>query len=343
MSGLVLVYGAYGFTGELVARQAIARGLSVVVAGRDSERLQRVGSALGCEWRAFPLTDGESIRRGIRGAGAVVHCAGPFTETAAPMAEACIDERIHYLDVTGEVSAIAALHALGPIARAAGVMLLPAAGFDVVPSDCLAGHLVGRLPGACALTLVIGGLDEVSRGTARTLLEQVRAAGRAAAPPPRARTFDLGAGPVTAVEVPWADVFTAPRSTGVTTVKTYVVANVAARAALRVLRQLAPLLERSSVREGLAALLARGVPGPAADRRERHRAVVWCEVTDPSGRRAAGVQHTPDAYTFTALAAAEVAVRVLHGDAPPGWQTPSTAYGPDLVLAIPGVMRRDLE
>src|SRR5512142_1674325 len=101
MAGPIVVYGAYGYTGELVARRAVERGLSPILAGRDSERLARLGRELSCEWRAFPLSDADALRRGIRGAGAVVHCAGPFVHTARPMAEACIDERVHYLDVTG--------------------------------------------------------------------------------------------------------------------------------------------------------------------------------------------------------------------------------------------------
>lgn len=96
------------------------------------------------------------------------------------------------------------------------------------------------------------------------------------------------------------------------------------------------------MRNGLSAFLARGVAGPSAARRARQRTVVWCEVVHPSGSRAAGLQRLPDAYTFTALAVVEIAARVLRGDAPPGWRTPSTAYGPDLVLAVPGVSREEL-
>src|SRR5512133_703226 len=181
MPGPLLVYGAYGYTGELVARRAVEVGLAPILAGRDSERAVRVARALGCEWRAFPLSDPDAVRRGIRGAGAVLHCAGPFIRTAAPMAEACVDERVHYLDVTGEIPVFRALLAMGTTARNAGVMLLPGAGFDVVPTDCLAAHLVRRLPGAASLDLVLAGLDRPSRGTARTMLEHAGSA-RGAAP-----------------------------------------------------------------------------------------------------------------------------------------------------------------
>jgi short subunit dehydrogenase-like uncharacterized protein len=341
MAGPLLVYGAYGYTGELVARRAVERGLSPVLAGRDSERLARLARALGCEWRAFPLSDAESVRRGIAGSAAVLHCAGPFVFTARPMAEACIDERVHYLDLTGEVPVFEALLAMSPAARHAGVMLLPGAGFDVVPTDCLAAHLVRRLPGARALVLAIGGFGAVSRGTARTMLEQ---AGSAAAPRPGAsatRAFDLGSGPVTAVSLPWADTFTAPRSTGVADVTVYLVADLPSRLLLRVAPALAPLLQGRLLREAVAAIMTGGERGPPPEARAR-RTAVYGEALDASGHRVAAIQRHPEAYALTALAAVEIAERVLRGEVAPGWQTPATAYGPDLVLALPGVSREDL-
>jgi short subunit dehydrogenase-like uncharacterized protein len=340
MPGSLVVYGAYGYTGALVARRAAERGLAPVLAGRDSERLVAVARALGCEWRAFPLSDPEALRRGLRGAAVVVHCAGPFVHTAAPMAEACIAERVHYLDVTGEIPAFQALLALGPAARDAGVMLLPGAGFDVVPSDCLAAHLVRRLPGATSITLALGGMDRLSRGTARTMLEHAAAlrGTRAGA----VRTFDLGTGPVTAVRVPWADVFTAPRSTGVADVSTWLVAGAAFRAGLRILPALAPALALPWLREAVAAVLSRGSAGPSEAARAVRRSVIYGEAVDATGRRAAALQRHPDPYGLTALAAVELAARALRGEAPPGWQTPATAHGPDLVLALPGASREDL-
>jgi short subunit dehydrogenase-like uncharacterized protein len=343
VAGPLVIYGAYGYTGELVARRALERGISPLLAGRDSERLARVARALGCEWRAFPLTDPEALRRGVAGAAAVIHCAGPFVHTARAMAEACVDERVHYVDVAGEIPAFEALLALGPAAGNAGVMLLQGAGFDVVPTDCLAAHLVRRLPGARALVLAIAGLDRLSRGTARTLVEHAGSARRPPQGVPARRTFDLGQGPVQAVAVPSGDMFTAPRSTGVENVAIYLVAGPAFRALARAAPFLAPLLEPRPLREAAVALLTGGERGPTDADRAAGRTTVYGEATDATGRRAVSLLRGPDVYALTALAAVEIVERVLRGDAKPGWQTPSTAYGPDLPLALPGVTREDRE
>ncbi len=342
MPGPLVIYGAYGYTGERVARRAVERGLSPVLAGRDSEPLARLARELGCPWRAFPLSDPEGLRRGISGASAVIHCAGPFVSTARPMAEACLDERVHYLDITGEVVVFRELHEMGPGAQSAGVMLLPGAGFDVVPSDCLAAHLVRRLPGARSIVLALAGLDRPSRGTARTMLAHAgAAAGYRPGTAPAKRTFDLGTGRrVTAVAVPWGDTFTAPRSTGVSDVTVYLIANLAFRALLAAAPAMAPVLGSRTVREVAAALMTRGERGPRDE--PDARSVVYGEAQDANGKKVASILRGPGGYAFTALLAVEIAERVLRGEAKPGWQTPSTAFGPDLPLAVPGVTREDL-
>jgi saccharopine dehydrogenase (NAD+, L-lysine-forming) len=84
-----------------------------------------------------------------------------------------------------------------------------------------------------------------------------------------------------------------------------------------------------------------GPPGPTEEERARGRTVLWGEVTDERGRRAVARLRGPDGYTFTVRAALAVVERVLAGGAPAGFQTPSTAFGPDFVLGLEGVTRED--
>jgi short subunit dehydrogenase-like uncharacterized protein len=337
---MLLIYGAYGYTGELAARRAVERGLRPVLAGRDAARLAPLASSLGLEHRVFPLDDPRGVDAGLAGATVVLHCAGPFVDTWRPMAEGCLRARCHYLDVTGEIAVLAGLRAMGAEAERAGVMLLPGAGFDVVPTDCLAAHLAGRLPGAIRLTLAFTGLERISRGTARTMVREYSVrAGRTRQP--QFRTIDLGHGPRRVVSIPWGDVYTAPISTGIADVAVYTVAGASTWIAGLVLLLSRPLARFEAVRERLAAFLARGAPGPSAAERARGRSIVWGEVVDGSGRRAAARLRLPDGYTLTALSAIEIASRALAGGASPGFRTPSLAFGPDLVLSLPGVTRED--
>ena len=99
--------------------------------------------------------------------------AGPFSATSKPMANACLRNRVHYLDITGEIPVYEALHARDEQAKARGVMLLPGVGFDVVPTDCLALHLKQRLPSATQLRLAFQSVGPAGLppGTQRTAIE----------------------------------------------------------------------------------------------------------------------------------------------------------------------------
>jgi short subunit dehydrogenase-like uncharacterized protein len=120
------------------------------------------------------------------------------------------------------------------------------------------------------------------------------------------------------------------------------VAGAATRAVLRAAPHLAPVLAALGIRDVVAGLMARGEPGPSETARATGRSIVYGEASDAAGRRVATIQHHPDPYGLTAAAAVEIAGRALRGEAPPGWQTPASAYGPDLVLALPGASRQDL-
>jgi len=339
----LLVYGAYGYTGELVARRALERGLRPVLGGRDRRKLEPLARTLGLEWRAFGVEGMRTVQRNLGGAKVVLHCAGPFADTFRPVVEACLASGAHYLDLTGEIPVFQAIAAMGPAAEKAGLMLLPGAGFDVVPTDCLAAHLVRRLPSATSLTLAFRGLSRLSRGTARTMMRQL--AGGAPPPRPRkqpaVRSFDLGDGPVACFSIPWGDLATAPRTTGVQDVAVYVPPPSGATG-MKLLPLLAPLARIPFLRDLGARLLTGGEAGPTPEERARGGTAMYGEALDASGRKVAARQKLPEPYVLTALAAIEIAERALRGDVKPGWQTPGSAYGPDLVTALPGCSREEL-
>lgn len=346
-----LLYGANGYTGRLVAREAVARGHSPTLSGRNRPALEAMAAEFGnLPVRAVSLDDSAGLDAVLRDHRVVVHCAGPFSHTASPMSEACLRTGAHYLDITGEIAVFEMLASRHAAAVAAGMVLLPGVGFDVVPTDCLAAHLARRLQGATWLTLAFQTRGGMSRGTALTTLEgagqagAVRRDGRII-PVPRAwrtRTVDFGEGPRTAVTIPWGDVATAWHSTGIPNIEVYLAMP---RRMIRRIKQaglLSPILNLGPVKQLLAASIRRRLSGPSDEARANGATAVWGEVMDPAGRRAAARLDGPEGYTFTAHAAVRAAERVLAGEVRPGFQTPSKAFGPDFVLDIPGVKRIDL-
>src|SRR4051812_44877041 len=125
-----MIYGANGYTGELIARAAAE--LRPVLAGRNSEAITALARELHCDGRVFDLDNPQ-----FHGISLVLHCAGPFIHTSAPMVRACLDYGAHYLDITGEIAVFESIMARSDDARHRGITLLPGVGFDVVPTDCL--------------------------------------------------------------------------------------------------------------------------------------------------------------------------------------------------------------
>lgn len=345
-----LIYGSNGYTGQLIVRRALERGLRPVLAGRSAEAIRQQALDLGLEHRVFSLDEPRAVDAGLNGIGVVMHSAGPFSRTSRPMADACLRAGVHYLDITGEIAVFEALAARDAEAKANKVMLLPGVGFDVVPSDCLAAHLARRLPTATRLALGFQTIGGMSRGTATTMIESsgrdgmVRRGG-ALVPVPvawKARRIDFGRGERLATTIPWGDVATAFYSTGIGDIEVYVAVPANTRRAMIASRYIGWVLRTAPVQALLLRAVRRRPPGPSVTARERGTSRLWGEATDDGGRRVAARLTGPHAYTLTALTAVAAVEKVLAGDAQPGFQTPSLAFGADFVMEINGVSREDL-
>lgn len=134
----IAVYGAYGHTGRFVVDELRRRGFTPIACGRDAERLNASAATSGIETRVAAIDDPAALDAAFAGTAAVVHCAGPFLDTAAPVLEAALRARIHYLDVAAEQRAVADTLARDADVRAAGVTALPAMAFYGGLADLLA-------------------------------------------------------------------------------------------------------------------------------------------------------------------------------------------------------------
>jgi len=350
-AGKILVYGAAGYTGALIARAAAHADLPVVIAGRSAEKLGPLGLDLGFPVRVARLDDRRELERALAGVTVVVNAAGPFSATATPLVEACLAAGVHYLDISGEVDSFEALSRHDRAARAAGVMIMPGAGFDVVPSDCLALRVARQVPGAQRLRIAITGLDLLSRGSARTAVEQVgrgvrvRRGGELVTLPEGLLegTFDFGAGARPCTCVSWADVVSAFHTTGVPDVEVYFEATPSLRAFQLMGRSVGMFPPAAAFsRLWLQTLTEAQPPGPSAAERASRRAVIVAQAENERGRRATARARVPEAYTFTGICAPALAARVLEGEVKPGFQTPAGLFGPRLLEAFPEISVEDL-
>ena len=341
-----MIYGANGYTGELAAREAVRRGLKPVLAGRTAEALEKLGSELDLPVRVFGLDDADKLKAGLDGIDLVLHCAGPFSATCAPMLEACLATGAHYLDITGEIGVFEHCHQQDARAKAAGIVVLPGSGFDVVPTDCLAAQLKRELPEARSLVLAFEAGGGPSPGTAKTSVEGLGKGGRARIDGRvqrvplawKARYFERDGEQRLAMTIPWGDVYTAHVSTGIPDIEVYMAVPPATVKRLRRLRLLGPLLGLGPVQALLKRQVEKRVRGPSEKTRGKTGCVVWGEATDADGRVLRRRLRTPNGYELTVTAALGIVQRLLEGERPAGgYYTPSLLMGPDYVLGLPGV------
>lgn len=339
-----MLYGAYGYTGRLVAAVAAERGEMPLLAGRDEGRLRTLAEVLQLDHRAVGLDDPGALDEALSGVDVVAHCAGPFSATALPLVEACLRTGTHYLDVTGEFEVIDAVLARHEEARRASVTLVPASGFDVVPSDCLAALLAAALPGAARLAIAVRLDGGPSAGTAATAVESLdrpplaRLGGSLVQTPPelRRRTVAFADGRRDAVALPLADLATAWRSTGIDDVVVYGAVPAAVRAMTGV-PMAARRLAANRLSRRLLQRMARRLPGPSPATRSGTRSMVWAEVADRSGQVLEGTVSGPNAYDLTADAVVRIAGLLEKGAGEPGAWTPSQAWGPEFVRQLDDV------
>src|SRR5439155_12152003 len=104
MQNTFLLYGANGYTGELIARYAADYGLHPILAGRREEVLKPLAEKLNYPYKVFDVNDEAALLAALKKVKLVVNAAGPFQFTAKQIIDGCLKTGVHYLDVNGDIS-----------------------------------------------------------------------------------------------------------------------------------------------------------------------------------------------------------------------------------------------
>ncbi len=342
-----MIYGANGYSGELIAREAAARGQEPVLAGRSEEKVQPLAAELGLPYRVFPV---EAAGANLKGIDLVLHCAGPFSATSAPMIEACIANKAHYLDITGEIDVFEHARSRGADARKAGIVLCSGVGFDVIPTDCVAVRLKQALPGATHLALAFSSRSKSSPGTAKSSIEGLAAGGRVRVDGEivptkiagKKRTIDFGEGPMSCVSIPWGDVSTAFHSTGIPNIVVYMSVPPGVVKSMERANWLRPLARIKPLQEFMKKQAAAKASHMSEEERDQAPTLVWGEVTNDSGDRRTARVKTANGYTVTIHGSLAVTEYLLGCKVEGGYYTPAQLVGPELVEDLPGSGRLEL-
>ncbi len=345
-----MIYGANGYTGQLVAEEAIKRGHEPILAGRNREALLPLAKRLGLKYMVFDLSDVKTVSEAIGDLDVVYHAAGPFSQTSEPMVKACLATGTHYLDITGEYTVMEAIYKLHDAALANKIALISGVGFDIVPSDCLALYVAQKISAPYTIDIGINTHIKISPGTFKSMMEMSTGGGwvrRNGDLVPLAigaggRRIRFSHGEEYAIPVPFADISAAFRSTRAPNITSYLRMPRAAGMVARVTAPLSQMMMRSPfIRHSTINLLERYFPGPTAELRAHDRCYLWARAMNREGTASAEAWlEMPEAYRFTAEIGVRAVERVVEWH-PVGALTPSQAFGPDFVLDVPGVVRLD--
>jgi short subunit dehydrogenase-like uncharacterized protein len=338
-----MIYGAYGYSGKLIAELAKEKGLTPVLAGRDAARTQAVADKFGCQWRAFDLDNPTLVAEQLADIDAVIHCAGPFSATSAPMVEACIKSKTHYFDITGEMNVFEYAHskAINEAAQTAGILVCPGIGFDVIPTDSVAKVLIDALPDATDLHLGFSGDMALSPGTAKSMVEGLamgtfgRRNGVLQEIPLQVDNIDYGKGPKQSMSVSWGDISTAFYTTGIPNIT---VSWPASNADIRQAKFAAwcrPIIRLNAVQNFLKKQIDKKVTGPDAAVRGRALVYVWGEARNAAGKKVTARLQTANGYTITQQAPVAIIEYFANKDVPAGSLTPSILLGTEFITQLP--------
>lgn len=344
-----MIYGATGYTGQLVAAEAVARGHAPIIAGRNPERVRALARRLGLPGVAFELDDVNAVAEHIAGMDVVYNAAGPFIFTSDILIRACLATHTHYLDITGEIDVFENTFSYNEAAHKIGISLISGCGFDVIPTDCLNAYVADQVPAAEELEAGVVGFSQTSAGTTKSVLEiqpfgtRLRRDGDIVAAPfgSLSKTLHMPSGDYAALSVPWGDVSVSYHTTGIPNITVYLHMP---RPMMTLAKLGAPLmgwLTRSGTfRRAAGALIDRFASGPDEHTRHTVQSYIWSRASNASGMSAEAWLITPEPYEFTARAAVPAVERTMeqqiHGALPP-----ALAFGTDFVLDIEGVTRLD--
>jgi len=343
-----LLYGAYGYTGRLIAQQAKDRGHKPVLAGRSAEKLVPLAEMLDLDYRVFDLKNEENIISMIKEFDLVFHAAGPFKYTSSPMLKACIKSKTNYLDITGEIPILEQNFKYDAQAKTNDLVIISGVGFDVISTDCLVKYVSDKVANPTSLEIGINSLSDLSPGTLKTMLEYnttsqlVRREGNLI---PLEKEYtrkiqfldeELPVRPVT-----WGDLSTAYRTTGIPNITVYFPIPTKFPKIFKLLGvSPAEMSSDEKAKKKVQNWIEEYIQGPDDSMRQTNRSSIWVSASDDNGNSQQAWLETMESYRFTAVAGVHSVEKVFELQ-PKGALTPALAFGTDFVLEIPETMRYD--
>lgn len=347
MSKEWMIFGANGYAGELITREAVKSGHRPIIAGRNKQAIYALAKELDLEYRVFNLS--ENMAEQFSGVDLVLNCAGPFSQTVEPILDACLEAKCHYLDISGELSVFDYCFNKNKSAQEQGCIVCPGVAFDIVPTEAVAVKLKQLLPDADTIKLGFDGKMALSKGSSITLLEgvgnpklsvyMVRDKGELSVlSKPRIERIAFSAGkPLKkAMAITWADLNGAFYSTQVPNISVFIPATLVNRLSFAYMAWLKPVFSLKFIQKFFANIIRIFVKGPSEKELNSGSMAVFGEASNARGDIKRVYINVAHGYKFTYLAAVSSVEFCLRQNDKSGYFTPSMLMGVDFVERLEG-------
>ncbi len=344
MQNQILLYGANGYTGKLIARLAASYNLQPILAGRTEANIKPIADELQLPYRIIDLDNKTQLENALSEVKLVLHAAGPYVYTAKQMIEASLQTGTHYIDINGDIVVFEMLKTYGAVAKEKNIMIMPGVGFDVVPTDCIALKLKKQMPDATNLKLAFASVGGgLSHGTAITMAGKigeggaVRENGKIIRKPlgQKGMWVNFGEKKLFVMTIPWGDISTAYTTTAIPNIETYTGLAPKVYRMLKFQWAFNWLLRTEFIRNIIRKKIKAKPAGPSDEQRKNSSSLVWGEVRNASGKTITAAISCLDGYSLTAHSSLIITQKILSGNFKPGYQTPGGCYGEYLVMEIP--------
>jgi len=350
----ILIYGANGYTGQLIAKQARLENLRVHLASRNKSAIAAIAEETGFSFSCVSLNEHKLLVELLKKFKCVIHCAGPFTETAKQMVEACLAAKTDYIDITGEIWAFKEVMAYHETAVKSGIRLISGAGFDVVPTDCMAAHLKDKLPDAETIEMsFVGSKTKMSRGTAVTMAKNISKGGfirengelKNVPLAYKIKELEFLHKKQLVMSIPWGDLMTTYYQTNIPNIIIYSGVSRKLASKIKRFRFLKFILGIGWIQKIVRKKIENETSGPDEHALQEGKTYLNGIATNKKGESRSVKMITPEAYKLTALTALASAKKLidLTEKIPHGYLTPAQAFGKDFIMQFEGVECYDVD
>ena len=325
----LLIYGASGYTGKIIAARAIELSLYFEIAGRDPIKTQEIARKFKVPFHVFTVDDENAWKKALKDKQVLINAAGPYKFTAKQAMNACLNAGVHYLDISAELDTYKLAESLDDKAKKAGIQLMSGAGL-FVSYDALAVHLSKLVEKPQQLKVGFqhyGGFSKGSVLSSKNIADLgvlIRKDGQIIEnKDPQPKVFSFGKEQLECIPTPLGGIILSYKSTQIPNIEEYFSLKLPATDMLDLNPENLP-------------------DGPTEDERAAGRNGIAAEVTGIDGKVVKAWVDAPSGYNLTPLSVIAVAHRILKNDYKIGYQSPGSAYGEDIIKDIPETRLIDL-